>query len=358
MRIVFVQSGLGTGGAEKIISILAKHRIGKGEEVHVIAMFCPAEGPYFEHPAEVTFHILDHGDIVPSRLLQWRRLKFLKQVLREIKPDILVSFLTKINVMSLLASIGRTYPVIISERNNPKLQGNNRLWFYINNYVSRLANRIVMLTERANKELAPVLKDKSVVICNPHDLPVGIRFKSKFQKRLVSVGRLQNQKGFDRLIGAFESVLPNHPEATLTIYGDGRDRGLLERQIKECGLERRVFLPGVTKKQAEWITLGDVFVLSSRHEGFANVVVEATAAGMPIVAFDCDFGPSEIIDHMTNGILVPNADIPALSKAISKLLSDEKLQKHFTGNYQLSRNRFASDKILRQWDRVIEDVSL
>jgi len=200
------------------------------------------------------------------------------------------------------------------------------------------------------------LKDKSVVIYNPHILPDKIRFKSRFQKRLVAVGRLQSQKGLDLLINAFATVSASHPEAILTIYGEGSDRKTLESQIKEYGLEHRVLLPGVTKKQAEWVMAGDVFVSSSRHEGFGNVELEATATGMPTIAFDCDYGPNEITDHMENGILVPNANIPALSKAISDLLSNETLQKHFTSNSHLARNRFAPEKILQQWDRQIEDA--
>src|SRR6185295_12404004 len=104
-------------------------------------------------------------------------------------------------------------------------------------------------------------------------------------------------KGFDLLLRSFAQVAPEEPSATLTIFGEGSERGRLESDVQSLGLMDRVRLPGQTAKPGAWLEEGDVFVLSSRFEGFPNVLVEAMGAGLPSIAFDCPWGPSTIMEQ-------------------------------------------------------------
>src|SRR3989337_2116886 len=106
-------------------------------------------------------------------------------------------------------------------------------------------------------------------------------------QRIVAVGRLEHQKGFDLLLHAFARIAPEWPEASLTIFGEGPLRGMLEEQVKQQNIFGRAFFPGVSKTPGSWIQCANIFVLSSRFEGFPNVLVEAMTAGLPVVAFDC-----------------------------------------------------------------------
>lgn len=354
MRIAIIQAGLGAGGAEKNVALLARHRAEMGDEVHVIAMTCPPEGSYFSYPETVTLHVLEQETPAYSRLTQARRLFLIRRALRSLAPDLAISFLTKINVLTLMATIGAPWPVVVSERNNPKMQRNNPLWRVLSDLTSRRANRIVMLTQRAMEELPPKLRQRAVVVHNPHGPVETVAREETDGARIVAVGRLDRQKGFDMLIEAFALVTRDRPKARLSIFGDGNERSALEALVKDKGLQDIVSLPGTTKTPGEWIGQGDVLVLSSRHEGFANVLVEATSAGLPSIAFDCDYGPSEIITHMVNGILVPPDDVPALARAISQLLADDDLRRRFREASALNDERFSHRKIMQDWDAVID----
>ncbi|MXU65226.1 glycosyltransferase family 4 protein [Oceanomicrobium pacificus] len=356
MRLVFILSGLSAGGAEKIIALLAAHRMERGDEVHVVAMYCPEEGPYFPLPDGVKVHVLDRGAVQGGRGLQWRRLRFIRRTLREIAPDVAVSFLTKINVLSLLATVDRDFPLLVSERNNPKAQKNNRLWKHLNLLMSGTADRIVMLTRRSIDQLPNRLQRRAFVIPNPCMRFPNILYSHSTGKRVIAVGRLDYQKGFDLLIPAFRSVLAAHPDATLKIFGEGRERQNLEALIRKENLEETVSLPGTTKRSGEWIEHGDLFVLPSRHEGFANVVAEAAAAGLPIVAFDCDFGPAEILKDGETGLLVPDGDVDAMVKALIDLLDDPSLRQKMSENAPATVAHLSLENVMQLWDAAIDGL--
>ncbi|TGV62805.1 glycosyltransferase, partial [Mesorhizobium sp. M2D.F.Ca.ET.160.01.1.1] len=111
--------------------------------------------------------------------------------------------------------------------------------------------------------------------------------------RFVAVGRLEKQKGFDLLLEAFSRVARQLPMVTLVIFGEGPERAALEQQARGLGIADRVRMPGVTNSPVGWLSVGDIFVLSSRFEGFPNVLLEALMAGMATVAFDCPWGPAD-----------------------------------------------------------------
>lgn len=138
---------------------------------------------------------------------------------------------------------------------------------------------------------------------------------------IVSAGRLVPEKGYDILIDAFARVHAEHPAATLTIYGDGPLRADLQARIDRRGLARRVTLAGHVADLGPPLAQADLFVLASRREGFGNVLVEAMAAGTPVIATRCG-GPDSFIRHGDNGWLVPSEDPQALAAQIADLLGD------------------------------------
>ena len=141
------------------------------------------------------------------------------------------------------------------------------------------------------------------------------------------MGRLAPQKGFDLLIDAFSRVAGRHPQWSLQILGEGPDRPALERLIDVKGLAGRVVLAGWEPDPSAVLQQGDLFVLSSRFEGFPNALLEAMACGLPSVSFNCQSGPAEIIRDQIDGILVPPEDVPGLADAIDRALTDEALRR-------------------------------
>lgn len=357
MRIAIVQAGLGAGGAEKNIAMIARHRAKMGDEVHVIAMSCPEEGPYFAKPDSVKVHVLENVDARPGPLLQFQRILRIRRCLRSIKPDIILSFLTKINVLTIVANTGLGHPIAVSERNNPWVQGGSRLWPHLANLASLRANSLVMLTNRARDHLPKLLKSRAVVIPNPCKAIAKVEPGPSSGNRIVAVGRLDYQKGFDLLIGAFAKVHATHAEATLTIHGEGQERKRLEALVAKNGLSGVVSLPGTTKSPGIWANSADIFVLSSRYEGFCNALAEATASGLPSVAFDCDYGPSEIIENEVSGLLVTLGDVDGLAAAMGRLIKDHALRSRLSQAAIESSGKFTQECILASWDSVVEGLA-
>jgi glycosyltransferase involved in cell wall biosynthesis len=172
-------------------------------------------------------------------------------------------------------------------------------------------------------------------------------------KVVVAAGRLTGQKGFDMLIPAFAPVAREHPDWELRIYGSGPQRPELERLIAEHGLEGRVRLMGRTDNIGEAFAEGGLFVLSSRFEGFGIVIVEAMSKGLPVVSFDCPRGPSEIIDHDVDGLLVPNGDVAALSAAMLELVADRERRERYAAAALEKARTFSSDAIGGRWDDLL-----
>lgn len=350
MKILVVQGGFGAGGAEKIVAMIAAHRAQMGDEVTVMGFDMPADGSYFPYPDDVQLFLPD-GAKTGNPLA---RLGMVRHTIRTTQPDLVLSFLTKVNVLSLSAAIGTGVPVVISERNNPRAQNAHPIWRHAQNLLVRRAACAVMQTDRARADLPRAVQTTSVVIPNPcAPNPNYPAQPDPAGHRLVAVGRLDTQKGFDVLIRAMADVRAACPGAQLTIYGDGPERDRLEALRRDLQLEDTVALPGASLSPGAWLSQADILVMPSRFEGFPNVLAEATVAGLPAIAADCDFGPREMIVEGENGLLVPVDNPSALASAVSSLMQDSPLRAHMTGQARINRDRLAPDRILADWDRVI-----
>jgi glycosyltransferase involved in cell wall biosynthesis len=176
------------------------------------------------------------------------------------------------------------------------------------------------------------------------------------ERRITAVGRLDEQKGFDMLIDAFARLAPSHPDWRLVIWGEGPLRKMLTERSKRHGLERRIDLPGLSATHGAWINPGQIFVLCSRYEGFPNVLGEAMTAGMAPVAFDCDFGPSEMIDHGRSGLLVPAENVDALSVALGQLMDRPDLRHQLARQAAKSASSLAMERVGESWLTLMDSI--
>ncbi len=355
MRLALVQAGLGAGGAERVVSLIAADRCARGDEVHVLAFVAPGEKSYFPLPPEVVVHRLGDATRERRRPGIWGslgRVRKLRAELQALQPDLVVSFLTKINTLSLLATTGLDVPTVISERNNPQVQQKHILWRLVEPLVRGQATRMVLQTTAILQTIPQPLRDRAEVICNPCDAgeqragpppSAGVR-------RIVAVGRLVEQKGFDLLVDAFSEVASAFPDWSLTIHGEGPERERLQERIDKREMQGAIRLAGVTRRPGEWIEGASVFVLSSRYEGFPNVLIEAMAAGIPVIATRCDFGPGDIVGDGVSGLLVAVDDVDALAAALRRMMADAELRASLPPSGRLAVARFSTEAIMSQWD--------
>ncbi len=360
MHIAIVIAGLGAGGAERVVSLIAGNWVGNGHRITIIAFEEP-DAPIF-HPLDPRVELLRLGGSRSARRglaglrTNFQRCLRLRRTLDALRPDVTISFLTKINVLTLLASLGSEQRVVVAERNNPRLQRASRLWTLMLARLHWRANAIVMQTQASLECLGRAARRRAIVIPNPITInPTGRADRPKFT--LAATGRLTWQKGFDLLLDAFARIAERHPLWTLVIWGEGEERAALERQIRDRGLARRVTMPGNSRSPEEWVEQADAFVLSSRYEGFSNALGEAMAAGLAVAAFDCPYSPADMIRHGENGLLVANGDVAALATELDRLLGDGDLRLRLGRAARGIEERLRPSTIIARWEQVLLQVT-
>jgi glycosyltransferase involved in cell wall biosynthesis len=171
--------------------------------------------------------------------------------------------------------------------------------------------------------------------------------------RLIAAGRLNHQKGFDLLLAAFAAAAPRHPDWVLDIFGEGPLRQDLEGRVVSLGLEGQARINHSTDRLGERMRDASVLVLSSRFEGFPLILLEAMAAGLSVVAFDCPTGPGEIITSEADGLLVPAQDVPAMGAALDRIMSDESLRRRLAAAAPEAVRPYSSQQVGRRWDELL-----
>src|SRR5918996_1993707 len=360
MRLALVISALGAGGAERVIVTLANAWAARGWQVALITFEPPGTKPYYQVDPRVALRQLGVPSVGHPR---WRairqglrRVRALRQALRTAAPDLVISFLAKINVLTVLASRGLAVPVVVSERNNPERQRFRGTWSWLRQRLYGTAWCVVTPSRGVLESFPSKIRARGRVIPNPVDLSPAAPTR-RGAGRLVAVGRLVHQKGFDLLLRAFARIAPAHPESRLTIWGEGEQRAALEALCAGLGVAERVQLPGLTERPGQWVEEADIFVLSSRYESFGNVITEAMVAGLPVIAFDCPWGPGDILRDGEDGLLVPPEDVEALAAAMRRLIVDPDLRQRLGEAAAQNVQRFARDAIIAQWDALVAEAT-
>ncbi len=170
--------------------------------------------------------------------------------------------------------------------------------------------------------------------------------------QVLAMGRLTRQKGFDLLLEAWAIVVQHAPEAHLTLVGEGEEQAALQRQALHLGIVRSVTFAPFTDDVARVYAAASLLVMSSRHEGLALVALEAQSHGLPIVSFDCEFGPREVITDGVDGVLCEPENVEALAEGMLRLLRDEAQRTAMSAAARESAKRYALPEVLPHWDAV------
>ena len=185
------------------------------------------------------------------------------------------------------------------------------------------------------------------------------RYADMSRKRVIAVGRLDYQKGFDRLIDAWQIVCTTglFQEWCLDIFGQGEWKDMLKARIKEYGLQNSLHLNEPTKEIAKEYADSSMLVMSSNYEGFPMVMIEAMACGLPAVSFDFKCGPKDIIQHGVNGLLVKNGDIQGLADAMMHLMADEQLLQSMSSEARKVVETYSEEVVMRKWVDLFDEVA-
>lgn len=360
MKIALLIYSLSTGGAERNAVQMAGYWLAQGHDVSIITLAGEDTPTAYDIPRGVKLIRLGVTGISSSTggaiMDNVRRIRSIRRAMKKLRPDTLVSFMEPTNVLSIFAAVGGRARVIIADRNDPVREYYGRSWRILRNATYPLAHKFVVQTGAVLKRYPRYLAAKASVIPNPLILKTS-HFPAtagQAQKHVIcAMGRLVRQKGFDILIEAFAPLAAQFPEWSVAIWGEGPERAALEDQYRCLGLSGRVSLMGQTSAPEQAFAQADIFALPSRWEGFPNVLLEAMAAGLPVVAADCPMGPGEIIRNGTDGLTVTPDNPEALRNALMKLMNDPALRANMGKTARHVTESYSVPRIMRQWDELI-----
>lgn len=379
MKIVYVIDSLASrGGAERILSdkmsYMAEHF---GYEVYVVTCYQntqtdPNIYPLSDKVKQINLSIHYYAQYhyrYPMRLWVkysiYRRLKRgLIATVQKINPDVLIGLGyfnadlvcgIKCNAVKMVESHEARIFTMSDKGLHRSYFSRKFMKYYRNRYfrhVEKKADVVVTLTNGDAKEWT---KAKRVeVIPNFTVMPV-VRMSSCESKRVIAVGRLEWQKGFDRLIDAWAIVNRKHPDWQLDIFGSGSLEASLKQQIASLGLSH-VSIHSFTSNISMEYSDSSIFALSSRFEGFGLVLLEAMQNGLPCVTFDCPFGPSDVVADNVNGYVVKDGDVPAFAEGLCRLMEDDSLRSSFSHASVERAKIFDKDVVMARWKALVEEL--
>jgi glycosyltransferase involved in cell wall biosynthesis len=373
-RLAIVIHSLDGGGAERTAARMASHWAEGGHSVTLITLDSADADRYRLSPKveRRALGVMGHSSNPLAAIgNNLRRIRALRRAIADVDPDHVISLTDKTNVLTLAACRKLDVPVIVAERIDPRYHSIGRVWSHLRERLYPRAAAVVVQTEGIREAVRPLAPGRPVYVipnvvekgCNADSLPVpqgGFAEKSPDpfsvpkRKRVLGMGRLAEQKGFDLLIRAFAQTADRRRKWDLVILGEGPDRAALEQLAERLGLVDRIFLPGWLENPVEVIESADLFVLSSRYEGFPNALLEAMGAGLAVISFDCPSGPREIIRDGYDGLLVRNESVEWLAAAMDRLMRDEAARRLLSEKAPEVLSRFSPERYYTCWEAVLD----
>lgn len=356
MKILFYIGNLRKGGAERVVATLSNKLVEKNE---VIIITTTDEKVEYSLDKSIKLFSLKNFDGNKNPLVKnIIYLKRLKDYIKEIDPDIILGFLPEPSYRLLILKPFIKSPVIISDRNDPKIEYASLKSRTIMKFLYKRADGFVFQTDEARDYFCKKIQDKSIVIANPVD----DRFlKTKYvgykSTEFINGGRLNEQKNQILLIESFKDVIKKYPNYKLLIYGEGSLKNELSMYIKDNKLNNNVKLCGNVDDIENILKDKKGFILSSKYEGMPNALMEAMAVGVPCISTDCPCGgPRELIKNNINGLLVKSNDKNELVSAMYKIIENDKMCKKIAMSAKKNMNNYSCDKIVSKWFEFMKEV--
>ena len=368
LRIACVISTMMPGGAQRVIAQMCDHFVAHGHDTTLVTLEPKSAGSFF--PVSDGVRLMPLGRVSKSAGLGrvWRVAKWVRTIRRAIvsvRPDVVISFIDLTNVTVLMATRGLGVPVIVSERIDPHHHAIGRLANALRGITYPSAARIVVQTERAAQFFTGYPASKLVILANPvpaataHARPAESLSNGRW--RIIGVGRLDPQKGFDLLVKAFARLAARFPEWDVVIFGQGPERAALLAAVEAHGLTGRFEVAAPTTQVAAELAASHVFAFPSRYEGFPNALAEAMVAGLPSTGFADVSGVEELIVSGRNGLLAAwgtrdEDAVQSLAACLASLMTSAELRVRLGAAAAASVHKFAPDRILTAWDQLVADV--
>lgn len=358
-RIALFINSLQKGGSERVMVNLAEYFHEKNYEVILVTQYkkeveyeiSPEIKRVYSEPEEAA---LQGGRIHNFKV----RFCTLREIWKTYKPDVILSFLGKNNLMAILTAAFLPAKVAVSVRGEPTMEYEGRKMQVLAKFLFGFANGVIFQTDMARKFFPKRVRKKSIVLPNPlNPAFMRDRYMGRKEDVIAAAGRLDENKNHAMLIRGFALIAEEFPTMQLVIYGEGESREKLEKLVKEMGLEERVTLPGSVSAVADHIEKVRIFALTSNTEGMPNSVVEAMCLGLPVIATDCPCGgPAELINDGEDGLLVPVGDEQALAQAFRQVLRSPDFENKLRENAYKIQQAMAPERVCGMWERYLKQL--
>ena len=366
MKIFILSTSMGMGGADQQILILAQAMRARGHDVRIVALAPLGQMGYEAQRAGI-----------PTESLEMQRnigmvsgIIRLVRMIRAWRPDVLHSHMVHANLLARALRPITRVPALVSTIHS--INDGGRLRMAVYRLTSGLVDRVTIISRLAADRyvaIGAVAPARLQVVPNtvdttrfrplPH-LRAGVRQELRLGDEFVwlAVGRFEEAKDYPTLIAAFAHLVRKRPTSRLLLVGKGSLQQEVERLVQAAGLEERVSFLGVRRDVPELMSAADGYVLSSAWEGMPVVLLEASAAGLPVVATRVG-GVAEVVDDEASGVLVPAGDAGQLAEAMARIeaLTPESRVAMGARGRALIERRYGTDHVMEMWERIYSEVS-
>lgn len=357
-KLTFVSSKIARGGAERVVSILCNSLADLGYHVDLILY----ERRDDEYPisSKVNIYLLPKQKKKESKIRYFvGKFYYFRKLLKELKPDVIVPFLPYQVEQSFAVTRGLGIPFVVTVRNNPQFDTPNEKMRKHRDWIARHAEAVFVQNQEQKAYFSETVQKKCFIVPNPvQDVILSSKYEFKGTvQRIVSMGRLEEQKNFPLLIKAFAEVKKMYPGLILDIYGKGSLDTELHDLINKLDIQDSVTLCGRTDNVAETLTHYDLFVMSSDYEGMPNALMEAMGVGLPCISTDCPTGPRELLGKNERGLLVEIKNIDELANAIEySIINVAEMKIKAQAGKEYIHKMFSSEKIAKLLVHELEKI--
>jgi glycosyltransferase involved in cell wall biosynthesis len=355
-KICLIIPSLQAGGMERVMSELIGH-FSKKKAIKIdLVIYGKNREIFFPVPSNITIHkpSFDFVDF-PRFYSTLKTMFFLRRTIKEINPDIILSFGEYWNNFVLISLWALEFPVFISDRCQPNKHLGGFHEFLRRRLYPRAAGVIAQTRKAKDFYVNLNLNNNIKVIGNPI-YEISINGELKKENIILTVGRLITTKHHDRLIKIFKKLSPNGWKLVI-VGGDALKQNGMERlkkMVRELQMEDSIELTGTVSDIGSYYKKSKIFAFTSSSEGFPNVIGEAMSAGLPIISYDCVAGPSDLIEEGSNGFLVPTFNDNEFLEKLKYLISNQEERERMGQNSKKLVQRFSKNNIGEQYFNFLQ----
>lgn len=348
----FIQDMYSTGGTERVVSLIA-NVFAKKYEVEIISLYKKNETVFYELDSRIKVKNILEEEFHPIQLYYPYLYSVTKRFLKNYKTDVFIC--AGMGMVGLTIYMRKCAKYIAWEHFNTLHGKVGGVMWLGRKLASKYAHTVVVLTQKDAKLFTNRFKPKAKIyqIYNPTEI---VELSKKYNiesKKIVTAGWINKQKGFDMMVNIADKVFAKHPDWEWHIYGDGPEQTSIQKMIVKHSLDKNIKLMGRTSKMNELYKEYAMYVMTSRFEGFAMVNIEAHYAKLPIVSFNCNCGPNEIIQDGVNGYLVDCFDIDKMAKKINYLIENPNVRIKMSENTMLDKEKLQMENVITKWENVL-----